>query len=137
MPFENKEIQLSDFLEGVRKRIKAGGNEDALRFFESFLRNDLVREIEKHPDRIPDWQGEAEASDFDKVYPMAVDLLADAAVRNFREELDTYALADAVSAAFCEEINSTFNLSGDDAFKLTTIGSFTRKAFKASAEGGG
>jgi len=62
---------------------------------------------------------------------MAVDILHDAASRNFSEHSNTYADAHVVSAAFCEELNEFFQCSGEEGFDLIPIKSFVDMAAEA------
>lgn len=131
MPFTNKEIHISDFLKQLQERIKSQGNSNALIFFEIFLQKGLVEEIKKHPDVAPNWDGRVNAGDFDVIYPLAVEILHDAASRNFSEHSNTYADAHAVSIAFCDELNEMFQCSGEEKYDLIPIKSFIDMAAEA------
>jgi len=135
MPFVNKEILLTDFLEGLYERIKSGGNTGALIDFELYLKDGLVEEVKEHSEG---WDGRCNAGDFDAIYPMAVGILRGAAGRNFSEaHLDAYQVAHEVSVAFCEEINQVFQCTPPDQFDLIPIQSFTTMAAKGDKGEGG
>jgi|GEM_PF-5360093 hypothetical protein len=140
MPFTNKKVQLTDFMEQLRKRIEAGGNSVALIFFDVFLKEGLViKAVKEYPGLDPNWDGRVNAGDFNGIYPMAVEILHDAASRNFSKYSNTYADAHAVSVAFCEELNEFFECSGEEKFDLMPIKSFVDMAVEAGVvevEGG-
>lgn len=132
MPFVNKEMQLTDFLEQLHKRIEASDNSAALIFFEVFLQKRLVEAVKKHPGLASDWDGRVNAGDFDVIYPMAAEILHDAASREYSStHPDIYKDAHAVSTAFCEELNKFFECSGDEGFDLIPIKSFVDMAVEA------
>ena len=131
MPFVNKEIHIDDFLEQLSKRIELQGNSNTRIFFEIFLQKGLVEAIKKHPGLAPNWDGRVNAGDLDVIYPLAVEILHDAASRNFSEHSNTYADAHAVSTAFCDELNEMFQCSGEEKFDLIPIKSFVDKAVEA------
>lgn len=131
MPFVNKEIELDQFMEQLHQRIQKGGNTAALDFFEFFLKKQLSEELRRQA--ASDWDGKTvNAGDFDAVYPMAVQILHDAATRNASEALpDIYKEASAVSSAFCEELNEIFQCSGSEVFDLIPIKSYTEMMAEA------
>lgn len=123
MSFTNKEIRLTDFLENLHERVKFGGNTDAIILFEHDIQEGLVTHLQNLD---PDWQGYVNAGDFDKLYPIAVDMLREVAGRMLSEaHPDIYVGAHEVSVAFCDELNELFECSGEEAFDLIPIKSFT------------
>jgi hypothetical protein len=125
MPFDSKEIQFSDFMERLYKRIQQSDNAGVRIFFESFLQNSLFEQLRKHPRVVANWDGRASAGDFDFIYPFAAEMLRDAASRNFSEvHYEIYKEADAVSVAFCEELNEIFQCSGKEKFDPIAIKSY-------------
>ena len=131
MPFVNKEILLSDFLKSLRKRIESSGNTGALIYFETYLEDGLIEAVKE---RSISWNGLCNAGDFDRIYPIAVKIIREAAGRNLSEaHPDTYQQAHAVSVAFCEELNETFQCSGDDKFDLIPIKSFVSMAVETGS----
>lgn len=132
MPFVNKEIRITDFLEWLRKKIESQDNPNIRIFFKSFLQKELVEAIKKHPGVTPDWDGRVNAGDFDVIYPLAADILYNAASANFSEvHPDTYTCAHAVSTVFCEELNEIFQCSGEEKFDLIPIKSFVDMTVEA------
>lgn len=135
MPFNNKKtIKISDFLDLLRKRLEAGNNPSVLIFFESFLEKRLVTElIEQTGAQSNLSELEVLPGDFDEIYSFAVQMLHNAASRNFSEaHSDIYEEAHAVSEAFCAELNEVFECSGEDGvFDLIPIKSFTTMAVEA------
>jgi hypothetical protein len=131
MAFINKEIQLSDFMEQLHKRIQSSCNSDVLIFFRIFLQESLIRAVKEHSGLAPDWDGRVNAGDFDVIYPMAVEIIHDAASRNFSEHSNTYADAHTISIAFCNELNEFFQCTGEEKFDLIPIKSFVDMALKA------
>lgn len=134
MPFTNKEIQLSEFIEQLHQRIKEGGNDDVRIFFECFLQERLIKEVKSSPGLNPDWGGQVNAGDFDVIYPMAANILHDAASSNFSEaHRDIYEHANAVSVAFCDELNEMLQCSGEEIFNLIPIISYVDMMVEAGA----
>lgn len=135
-----KTIKIKEFLEKVRKRLDAEGNTNALIFFDVFLRDDLVGNIQEGRGVSANWQElDLDAGDFDKIYPFAVNMLHEAASRNFSEHSDTYKEAHTISTAFCQELNEFFEFSGDEAFDLIPIKSYVDSMVEAGVikvEGG-
>lgn len=128
--FVNKEIDFNDFMKQLCQRIQKGGNAGALIFFECFLQEELPRELKRQA--VPGWDGRVNAGDFDNIYPMAANILHDAASRNYSEcHLDIFKEASAVSSAFCEEVNEIFQCSGDDRFGFIPIKSYTEMMAEA------
>lgn len=124
MPFTNKIIPLAEFLQAVHRRILQSQNEDARIFFDSFLRDNLLKEIK--PNLPEDWDGLVNAGDFDELYLLVAEMLSDAATRNYSEgHPNIYKDASAVSLAFCEELNEIFQCSGDEIFVSIPIKSFS------------
>lgn len=122
MPFVNKEIQLREFLERVHQRIKAGGNGEALGLFKIYVMGGLIRRLQELN---PSWVGRVAAGNFDVLYPMAVEILHDAAATNYSEcHPDIYKNADVVSEAFCAELNEFFECSGEHVFQRVAIVSY-------------
>lgn len=133
MPFNREKIvNVSDFLNQLHEKLKAGGDPAPLGFFEIFLKDQLVGDL-KEMVGMPDWDGRANAGGFDSIYPHAVEILHEAAGRNYSEvHPDIYKEAHAVSAAFCELLNEVFECSGDDGvFNLIPIRSFVEMAVEA------
>jgi hypothetical protein len=126
MPFVNKEIQFDEFMKRLHQRIQGGGNNHpCLSFFECFLLEELPREVRANV-VVPNWDGRVNAGDFDAIYPMAANILHDAASRNYSEaHPDIFKEANAVSAAFCDELNELFCCSGDETFDFIPIKSYT------------
>lgn len=131
MPFVNKKVHIDDFLKQLHERLKTKDHEDALTFFEHYLQNDLRKEIEGVT--IPNWDGYVNAGDFDKIYPLVANLLWEIAARNSSEHLDEYSEANAVSIAFCEELNEFFECSGEEKYESLPIKSFADMVVKSSS----
>ena len=131
MSFVNKEIRFDKFMEQLRQRIERGGNIAALIFFGSFLQRALPEELRRAA--VADWDGHTvSAGDFDVLYPLAVRILHDAATRNASEvHPDTYKEANAVSSAFCEELNELFQCSGEEVFGFIPIKSYSQMMAEA------
>ncbi|MFA6552453.1 MAG: hypothetical protein WCT19_03050 [Candidatus Paceibacterota bacterium] len=128
MPFNStKTIKLNDFLGRVHTRLQAHNNPHILTFFEIFLQDSLANDLVKEAGAKP---GLAELEllpgDFDVIYDFAANKLRDAAGRNLSEvHLDVYQNAQAVSQAFCDELNEFFECSGEDGlYDLIPIKSF-------------
>lgn len=132
MPLVNKEVLLTDFMEQLRKKIEVSGNSATLIFFEIFLQKRLVTAVKEHPGLAPNWNGRVNADDFDGIYPMAVEILHDAASREYSSaHPNIYKDAHAVSVAFCEELKEFFECSGEEGFDLIPIRSFVDMAVEA------
>ncbi len=131
MPFVNKEIDFGEFMKQLRQRLEKEGNSAALSFFEFFLEKQLPEELKRGA--VADWDGRTvNAGDFDALYPMAAEILHDAATRNASEaHPDIYKEASAVSLAFCDEFNELFQCSGDDKFDFIPIKSYTEMMAEA------
>ncbi len=126
MSFVNQEIELADFLKSLREMIESSGNTGALIDFETYLEDGLFDAVKE---RSISWNGLCNAGDFDRIYPIAVKILQEAASRNLSEaHPDTYQQAHAVSIAFCGKLNETFQCSDDDKFDLIPIKSFMSMA---------
>jgi len=125
MPFVNREVDFSEFMEELHKKIQTGGNPAALAFFESFLQEQLPQELKRRA--APEWDGRTVvAGDFDVLYPMAADILLDAATMNASEAHPTiYEEASAVSLALCQYLNELFQCSGDEGFDFIPIKSYS------------
>lgn len=125
MPFVNKEIKFDEFMKQLHQRIQNGGNAAALSFFECFIQGELPRELKRRAN--PDWDGRTvNAGDFDVIYPMAAEILLDAASRNHSEcHPDIHEEASAVSRAFCDYLNELFQCSDNDGFDFIPIRSYT------------
>ncbi len=110
----------------LHQRIQRGGKADALAFFECFLQRQLPEKLKQVA--TADWDGQTvNAGDFDVLYSMAAEILHDAATRMESEvHPTTYEEASAVSSAFCDELNETFQCSGDDAFDPIPIKSYVQ-----------
>lgn len=130
MPFINKEIEFSEFMERLHRRIQKGGNAAALSFFKCFLRDELPREVMRQA--VSGWNGRVVAGDFDVIYPEAAKIFLDAATRNASEcHPDIYEEASAVSLAFCGELNELFQCSGDGVFDFIPIKPYSEMAVEA------
>jgi len=131
MPFIDKEVEFDQFMKQLHQRIQRGGNAAALSFFECFLQEELLRELKRQA--ASDWDGRTvNAGDFDAIYPMAVEILHDAASRNYSEcHPDIFEEASAVSSAFFDEINELFQCSGNEVFELIPIKSYTEMMAEA------
>ncbi|MEK7562438.1 MAG: hypothetical protein AAB509_02045 [Patescibacteria group bacterium] len=132
MSFVNKELEFNEFIRRLHQRIQRGGNVAALIFFECFLQEELPRELKRQA-AVPDWDGRTvNAGDFDAIYPMAANILHDAASRSHSEcHPDIFTEASVVSSAFRDELNELFQCSGNDVFDLIPIKSYTEMAVEA------
>ena len=96
---------IGEFLDGLCGRLEK--NHSALIFVDCFLRNGLVREINKY---VQDNMVDLETNVLDKqvwetIYQIAGEVLWDAASRNYSEvHPDIFDEANSVSEAFCEEM---------------------------------
>ncbi|MBN1325736.1 hypothetical protein JW977_02030 [Candidatus Falkowbacteria bacterium] len=126
MPFVNKEIDIGEFMKQLRRRLEKSGDIAALSFYEFFLEEQLPEELKRRV--AADCDGRTViAGDFDVIYPMAAELLRNAAARNFSEvHSEIYNEANAVSIAFCDELNEFFQCSGDEKFDPIHIKSFVQ-----------
>lgn len=118
-------------MEGLHRRIESQDNSNAQIFFEIFLQKGLVEAIKNYPGIAPNWDGRVNAGNFDVIYPLAVDILRNAAFRNFSEHSNTYADAHAVSVNFCEELNEMFQCTGEEKFDLISVKSYVDMAVEA------
>ncbi|MCX6722180.1 MAG: hypothetical protein NTY04_03245 [Candidatus Staskawiczbacteria bacterium] len=131
MPFVNKEVDFNEFMSQLHQRIQKAGNREALVFFECFLKDQLPAELTRRASA--DWDGSIlTAGDFDVLYPIAVEILHDAATRNASEaHLNIYEEANAVSLAFCEYLNELFQCSGEGAFDFIPVKSYSQMMAEA------
>ena len=131
MPFVNKEIDFDDFMKQLRQRLKKTADADALQFFDLFLEKSLSEEL-KHQ-AVADWNGRTvNAGDFDEIYPMAVEILHNAATRNASEaHPGIYEEASAVSLAFYRELNEFFQCSESDEFEFIPVKSYSQMMAEA------
>jgi hypothetical protein len=124
---EIKTIKIGEFFDRVHERLEAAGsNVETISFFKIFLQNSLVDESLRSGWAQSGWDrlGLA-AGDFDVLYPKAAEMLRDAASRNYSEaHPDTYEVADAISKALCEELNTFFEFTGKEVFDPIPIRSF-------------
>ncbi|MEW5908120.1 MAG: hypothetical protein AB1643_03030 [Patescibacteria group bacterium] len=128
---QEKVINIKDFLEQLHDRLREKEDSSACIFFEVLLQNQLVAEIKKQEGLVPNWDGSANAGDFDVIYPIAANILFSAASSGFTEHINTYKPAHAVSVAFCELLNEIFECSGEHGFDLIPIRSFVDMAVDA------
>jgi hypothetical protein len=133
MPFaEDKAVKLPDFLAQVHKRVELIDNPGALIFYEIFLERHLEEEYLKTVETPKGWDGDFLPGDFDAIYPLATEMLRDAASRNFSElHRDTYQIAHQISVAFCDQLNDTFECTGEDGYDLIRIRSYVNEAVEA------
>lgn len=116
MPFnKDKTITLRELLSRVKARIEASGSRQVLSFFTSFVEQGLSHTLVEVGYQSDVADIDLNAGDFDAFYRVAVEILCQAAGRNFSEvHPDTYQDAHGVSEAFCAELNEYFECSGED-----------------------
>lgn len=131
MPFINKEIKITDFLEKLHERLRLKDDSDALIFFEIFLKKDLVKDFMEQNRIASNWDGRINAGNFDVIYPFAARMLHDAAARNVTDSLSIYETANTVSVTFWEELNELFECSEEHKFDLIPIKSYVEMAAAA------
>ena len=129
--FTDKAINFEEFMEQLHKRIIESGNVETKTFFECFLQQQLPVQFKLLADS--GWDGMVNAGDFDLLYPMAIEILRDAATASASDANYSviYDQASEVSRAFCDYLNDFFQCAGDYAFTFIPIVSYTQIAVEA------